>query len=165
MASHGSATSTDVIVSAANERLEMEMGVAVALRKAGGDSIAKEARMHGDRTMGEVVWTGPGKLACKHIAHAIAAADGAICIQRAVLRTLFEAERRGHRSITFPALGTGVGGVPHGLGARLTLEAIRTFAAFAPRHCRSVKIALPTAETLVQWNAGLLALDGDAVHH
>lgn len=155
---------TDVIVSAANEALEMELGVAGALRLAGGEEIAREARAHGQRTMGEVVWTGPGTLACKDIAHAIAAAGGAICIQRAVLRTLFEAERRGHRSITFPALGTGVGGVPHGLGARLTLEAIRTFAAFAPRHCRSIRIALPTAETLAQWHAGLVALDADAVH-
>ena len=85
-------------------------------------------------------------------------------IQRAVLRTLFEAERRGHRSITFPALGTGVGGVPHGLGARLTFEAIRTFASFSPRHCRSIRIAVSTPEVLAQWTTGLLALDADAVH-
>src|SRR5205814_6845045 len=99
------------------------------------------------------------------LAHAVAAAGGAICIQRVVLRTLFEAERRGHRSVTFPALGTGTGGVPHGLGARLMLEAIRTFAAFSPRHCRSIRIALPTPETLAQWTTGLLALDADSVHH
>jgi len=73
----------------------------------------------------------------QEVAHAAAALEGAICVQRAVLRTLFEAERRGHRSITFPALGTGTAGVPHGLGARLMLEAIRTFASFAPKYCRS----------------------------
>jgi O-acetyl-ADP-ribose deacetylase (regulator of RNase III) len=87
--------------------------------------------------------------------------DGAICIQRAVLRTLFEAERRGHRTITFPALGTGVGGVPHGLGARLLLEAIRTFAAFEPRHCRSVRIALPTPAAAATWQQALIALDAN----
>jgi O-acetyl-ADP-ribose deacetylase (regulator of RNase III) len=80
-----------------------------------------------------------------------------------VLRTLFEAERRGFRSITFPALGTGVGGVPHGLGARLMLEAIRTFASFAPRHTRVITIALLDDDSLAAWSTGLLALDVEAV--
>jgi eukaryotic-like serine/threonine-protein kinase len=154
---------TDVIVSAANETMEMDTGVSGALFRAGGPEILAELRTHGPQTMGKVTWTGPGRLRCKAIAHAVAAAGGAICIQRAVLRTLFEAERRGYRSVTFPALGTGVGGVPHGFGARLTLEAIRTFASFAPRNCRSIRIALPTPETLAQWTTGLLALDADAV--
>jgi serine/threonine-protein kinase len=154
---------TDVIVSASNEQLEMNTGCAGALRRAGGDELQVEAQKQGPVTMGHVVWTHGGKLGCKEVAHAVAALDGAICIQRAVLRTLFEAERRGHRSITFPALGTGVGGVPHGLGARLTLEALRTFAEFAPRHCRSVRIALPTPEAMTAWTTALVAMDADAV--
>jgi O-acetyl-ADP-ribose deacetylase (regulator of RNase III) len=147
---------TDVIVNAANERLDMRQGVGAALREV-------EAQRHGPITMGQVVWTGPYRLPCKAVAHAAAAADGAICTQRAVLRTLFEAERRGMQSITFPALGTGVGGVPHGLGARLVLEAIRTFAAFAPQHCQSITIALVDAETLAAWMTALVALDIEAV--
>lgn len=150
---------TDVIVSASNEQLEMKVGVAGALRKAGGDELQTDAQKQGPVTMGQVVWTNGGKLACKEVAHAVAALDGAICIQRAVLRTLFEAERRGHRSITFPALGTGVGGVPHGLGARLTLEALRTFAEFAPRTTRTVRIALPTPEAMTAWTTALVAMD------
>lgn len=82
---------------------------------------------------------------------------------RAVLRTLFEGERRGYRSVTFPALGTGTGGVPHGLGARLWLEAIRTFASFAPSHVRSITIALVDGEAYEAWNTALTALDADAV--
>jgi len=152
---------TDVIVSAANEVLTMETGVAGALRRAGGDAIQHEAEAQGPVTMGQVVWTRPGTLSCKEVAHAVAALDGAICIQRAVLRALFEAERRGHQSITFPALGTGVGGVPHGLGARLLLEAIRTFAAFVPKTCRSIRIALPSPEALAAWGQALIALDAD----
>ncbi len=150
---------TDVIVSAANEELVMRKGVATALRQAGGDQIEAEAMAQGPVPMGQVVWTRPGALGCKEVAHAVAAMDGAICIQRAVLRTLFEAERRGHRTITFPALGTGVGGVPHGLGAQLTLEAIRTFAAFSPRNTRSVRVALPTPEAAATWMQALIALD------
>jgi len=152
---------TDVIVSAANEELVMRKGVATALRQAGGDDIETAAIAQGPVPMGQVVWTHPGTLGCKEIAHAVAAMDGAICIQRAVLRTLFEAEHRGHRTITFPALGTGVGGVPHGLGAQLTLEAIRTFAAFQPKSLRSIRIALPTPEAAATWTQALIALDAD----
>ena len=153
---------TDVIVAAANERLAMERGVGKALRTRGGDELQAEAMAQGPVTMGQVVWTRSGRLACKQVAHAVAALDGAICIQRAVLRTLFEAERRGHRTITFPALGTGIGAVPYGLGARLMLEAIRTFAAFEPRHLRSVRIALAGAEAVTAWQSAMIALDADA---
>jgi O-acetyl-ADP-ribose deacetylase (regulator of RNase III) len=66
-------------------------------------------------------------------------------------------------SMLVRALGTGVGGVPHGLGARLVLEALRTFAELAPRHCRSIRIALPTAEAMTAWSTALVALDADAV--
>ena len=154
---------TDVIVCSANERLDMQSGVAAALCKIAGPELERDAMRQAPVTMGQVVWTKPHRLPCHAVAHAAAAADGAICIQRAVLRTLFEAERRGFTSITFPALGTGVGGVPHGLGARLMLEAIRTFAAFAPRHLRTVHITLLTAEVLASWMTGLIALDADAV--
>jgi O-acetyl-ADP-ribose deacetylase (regulator of RNase III) len=153
---------TDVIVNAANEKLDMKQGVAGALRAAAGDELEQEAHRSGPVTMGQVIWTQPYRLNCRAVAHATAAADGAICIQRAVLRTLFEAERRGLKSITFPALGTGIGGVPHGLGARLMLEAIRTFASFEPKHCRAITIALVDNETLQLWSNALLALDADA---
>lgn len=153
------AAESDVIVCAAKESLEMRSGVAGALRAAGGDELEREALAHAPINMGQVVWTGPGRLRCKAVAHAAAAVEGAVCVQRAVLRTLFEAERRGHRSITFPAIGTGKGDVPHGLGARLVLEAIRTFAAFEPRLCRSIRVALVTPEAMAAWTTGLVAFD------
>ncbi len=153
---------TDVIVSAANEELKMRKGVANALRQAGSDAMERDAMAQGPVPMGQVVWTRPYNLGCQEVAHAVAAMDGAICIQRAILRTLFESERRGYRTITFPALGTGVGGVPHGLGAQLTLEAFRTFAAFQPRHLRSIRVALPTPDAAATWGQALLAMDAEA---
>jgi O-acetyl-ADP-ribose deacetylase (regulator of RNase III) len=146
-------------VCAAKETLEMKSGVAGALRHVAGDELEEEAMRHAPISMGQVVWTGPGKLHCKQVAHAAAAVDGAVCVQRALLRALFEAERRGYHSITFPALGTGKGDVPHGLGARLVLEAIRTFAMFEPKHCRTVRIALVSPDALAAWRTGLVAFD------
>lgn len=63
-----------------------------------------------------------------YIAHAIAALNGAICLQRAILHTLFGADQRNVRTIVFPALGTGIGEVPMDLGAKLMLEAVRVVA-------------------------------------
>lgn len=150
---------TDAVVSAAKIDLSMRKGCSNALREAGGDELERDAMAQGPITLGQVVWTDAHRLRTKEVAHAAAALDGAICVQRAVLRTLFEAERRGHRSITFPALGTGTGGVPHGLGARLMLEAIATFAAFEPRNCRSIRIALASPNVVQAWCSALLALD------
>ncbi len=158
-------TRADVIVSPANEQLDMRKGVAMALRMVAGDELERDAKREGPLTMGQVAWTAAHGLPCQAVAHAAAALDGAICIQRAVLRTLFEAERRGYRSIVFPALGTGVGEVPHGLGARLMLEAIRTFAAFAPRNVRSIRIALLLDEALAAWTTALTQFDADTVKH
>jgi serine/threonine-protein kinase len=152
---------TDAIVSAAKIDMSMRKGCSNALRLAAGDELENDAMAQGPITLGQVVWTDGHRLRAKEVAHAAAALDGAICVQRAVLRTLFEAERRGHRSITFPALGTGTGGVPHGLGARLMLETIRTFAAFAPRTCRTIHIALASPDVLGAWCSALVALDAD----
>jgi serine/threonine-protein kinase len=154
---------TDVIVAAAKPELMMRKGCSNALRLAAGDELEQDAMKMAPITMGQVIWTPAYRLRCKEVAHAAAALEGAICVQRAVLRTLFEAERRGHQSITFPALGTGTAGVPHGLGARLMLEAIRTFASFAPRHCRSIRIALAAPEVVAAWCAALVALDASPV--
>src|SRR5690606_22986253 len=98
----------DVIVNAANWRLKMEVGVAGALKAAGGSSIEIEAMKEAPQPMGAVVWTHAGELKARWVAHCVAALDGAICLQRCVLRTLIEAESRQADTVAIPALGTGV---------------------------------------------------------
>jgi O-acetyl-ADP-ribose deacetylase (regulator of RNase III) len=53
--------------------------------------------------------------------------------------------------VAFPALGTGVGEVPMEQGARLILEAVRTFAALEPRSVRDVHIVLRNEEARGRW--------------
>src|SRR5262249_42193342 len=117
----------DVLVSAANKELTMRLGVANVLRQTAGDSVEREAVALAPAAMGDVIWTSAGKLSAQHIAHAVAAIEGAVCLQRATLRVLLGAELRRATSVLFPALGTGVGEVPMDLAAKLMLEAIRTF--------------------------------------
>lgn len=149
--------SGDVIVNAANKRLTMGEGVANALRLAGGPALEQEVLSqmlaHTPVPMGKVVWTGAGQLRAQWIAHAVAAIEGAICLQRATLRVLLEAEVRRARSVLFPALGTGVGEVPMDLAAKLMLEAIRTFAALEPRDVQTVRVVLYDEHGLARWRA------------
>ncbi len=150
----------DVIVNAANTQFKMDRGVALSLERAGGESIAVEARAQ--RTlpvaMGDVVWTGAGRLHAGHVAHAVAALDGAICLQRCVLRVLLEAEARRATTVAFPALGTGVGEVPMAQGAKLMLEAFRTFAWLQPAHVRTLRVVLFKEADRACWRDVLLTM-------
>ena len=145
------ASTADVLVNAANRLLQMQVGVAAALKEAGGECIEVEARASAPVTMGEVVWTDAGALHARWVAHAVAALAGAVCIQRCVLRLLLEAEARKARSVAMPALGTGVGEVPMSHCAVLTLEAIRTFASLGPRSVRDIQVVLVDDQSVATW--------------
>jgi O-acetyl-ADP-ribose deacetylase (regulator of RNase III) len=145
------AQEVDVIVSAANKELTMKLGVANVLREAAGDAVEREAATHAPAAMGDVIWTRAGKLRARWIAHAVAAIEGAVCLQRATLRVLLGAEVRRAHSVAFPALGTGVGEVPMDLAAKLMLESIRTFAALQPRHVSTVRIVLFKEPDCARW--------------
>jgi len=131
-----------VVVCAANDALRMRAGVAEVLRGAAGDAVEDEATKHAPAALGDVVFTSAGKLKALWMAHAVAAVEGAFCLQRCVLRLCLEAEARGAERIVMPALGTGIGRVPHELAAKLLFEALRTFASLRPRVVRSVDLAL-----------------------
>jgi O-acetyl-ADP-ribose deacetylase (regulator of RNase III) len=141
----------DVIVNAANRQLTMNLGVAKALRRAGGQALEDEAIACAPAQMGDCIWTSAGRLQARWVAHAVAAIGGAVCLQRATLRVLLGAEVRRAQSVLFPALGTGVGDVPMDLAAKLILEAIRTFGALQPKHVRNVRIVLYTEGDLSRW--------------
>lgn len=141
----------DVIVNAANRQLTMKLGVAAVLRRAAGQALEDEAVAQAPVNMGDVVWTGAGNLRARWVAHAVAAIEGAVCLQRATLRVLLEAEGRKAESVLFPALGTGVGDVPMDLAAKLMLEVVRTFAALQPNYIRTVRIILYDEKAIERW--------------
>ncbi len=148
----------DVIVNAANSAMVMDAGVAAVLRRVGGDALEIAAMEQGPVPMGGVVWTAAGDLKAHWVAHAVAAIDNAICLQRCTLRVLLEAEARRCESVAFPALGTGIGGVPMALGAKLLLEAVRTFSTLAPEHVRDVRVVLFDPHAMETWSDVLASL-------
>lgn len=102
---------TDGIVSSANSGFVMEVGVAAALRKAGGDDIAREAQAGGAQPLGSCVSTSAGKLKARRVLHAVSAWHEVSCVARAAQRSYLLAEAEDLRSLSVPAVGTGAAGV------------------------------------------------------
>jgi O-acetyl-ADP-ribose deacetylase len=105
---------TEAIVNAANNQLWMGAGVAGAIKRRGGPAIEQEAISKGPIEIGSAVTTTAGTLKAKRVVHAAVMGQDlhtdAAFIKKATRSSLAAAEREGLTSISFPALGTGVGG-------------------------------------------------------
>ena len=104
-----------VVVNPANNYLWMKAGVAGALKRAGGQEIETEAMGKGPIPVGDVVLTRAGTLPCTHVAHAAVMGQdlktsGSI-IQKTVKKVLEIAGEKKLKSIAFPAVGVGIGGL------------------------------------------------------
>jgi O-acetyl-ADP-ribose deacetylase len=126
----------DAIVNAASSSLWMATGVGGALKRAGGDEIEFAAVRQGPVPIGGAVVTGAGRLAARHVIHAVsidhARRTSAEAIEAAVRSAMSRARELDVRSIAFPALGTGVGGFPLQHAARTTVDTIRDELASSP---------------------------------
>jgi O-acetyl-ADP-ribose deacetylase len=115
----------DAIVNAANSQLWMGAGVAGAIKRKGGTVIEEDAVRQGPIEVGEAVLTVAGNLPATHVIHA--ATMGADLrtdpenISKATKSALILADKHRLTSIAFPALGSGVGGVPPARSAEAML--------------------------------------------
>ncbi len=105
---------TESLVNAANNHLWMGAGVAGALKRKGGIRIEQEAMAQGPIEVGQAVLTPAGSLKARYVIHAAVMGQDlhtdAEKIRLSTHNTLHLAEERGIHSISFPAIGTGVGG-------------------------------------------------------
>ena len=106
----------DAIVNPANTRLLMGGGVAGVIKRKGGDEIEREAISKAPCPIGKAVVTGAGKLKCRYVIHAPTVEEPASPSdpEKTYLATkaaLEEARRLNIRSIAFPLMGAGVGGL------------------------------------------------------
>jgi O-acetyl-ADP-ribose deacetylase (regulator of RNase III) len=118
----------DAIVNAANSDLKMGTGVAGAIKRKGGTVIEEDAIRQGPVEVGEAVLTVAGNLNATHVIHAVTMGPDLKTdpdkIGAATTATLALAEKHKVESIAFPALGTGVGGIPPGRAAEAMLPAL-----------------------------------------
>lgn len=107
---------TDAIVNAANARLQLGGGVAGAIRRKGGPEIQKECNKIGGTYVGGAVITTGGNLKAKHVIHAVGPrmgeGDEDNKLRNATLNSLKVADQNHLKSISFPAISTGIFGYP-----------------------------------------------------
>jgi len=121
---------TDAIVNAANSSLLGGGGVDGAIHRAGGPAILAECRLLGGCETGEAKATTGGNLAAKHVIHTVGpvwhgGTRGEAELLAACHRNaLAVADGLGCRSVSFPAISTGVYGYPLELAAPIAVGTV-----------------------------------------
>jgi O-acetyl-ADP-ribose deacetylase (regulator of RNase III) len=124
----------DAIVNAANSGLHGGGGVDGAIHRAGGPGIMRELDQirasEGGCPTGSAVVTSAGALPAQHVFHAVGpiysgGSHGEPEMLASCYRTCLElADQHGVRSISFPAISTGVYGYPAEQAARIALKTV-----------------------------------------
>ncbi len=120
--------STDAIVNAANTRLAGGAGVDGAIHRAGGPSIMEECRKIGGCPTGQAVITNGGNLRAKYVIHTVGPVyqggnkGEAALLKSAHMESLKLASAKKLKSISFPAISTGVYGYPVHEAAQIALK-------------------------------------------
>ncbi len=131
----------DAIVNAANSTLMGGGGVDGAIHRAGGAEILKECKEI-RRTQypqglptGEAVITSAGKMAARYVIHTVGPVFGGGGKEKAdqlaacYRNSLALAGKKGLKTVTFPAISTGVYGYPLDQAAQVCSKAIQEFLA------------------------------------
>ncbi|MCB9298973.1 MAG: macro domain-containing protein [Lewinellaceae bacterium] len=123
----------DAIVSSDDNYLSMGGGVSQAIRYKAGASIREEIKKHLPMKIGEVAVTSAGNLGARYIFHGITIdfdnweyANEEV-VRSIVNKSLELAETLGLKTISFPALGTGVAKFPFQLAAKTMTNAITDY--------------------------------------
>jgi O-acetyl-ADP-ribose deacetylase len=125
----------DAIVNAANSYLKHGGGVAAAIVRKGGRIIEEESDKIIAKTgivpVGSAVSTTAGKLPCKAVIHTVGPRMGEgnedYKLRKAVRSSLLLASERGFRSISMPAISSGIFGFPKDRCAKILVEESKTF--------------------------------------
>ena len=117
----------DAIVNAANSHLQHDGGVAGAIVRKGGSIIQEESDRVGFVLVGNAAITGAGKLPAKYVIHAVGPrmgeGDEDNKLRSAVLSSLSLASEKGVKSISLPAISSGIFGFPKDRCAEILVTA------------------------------------------
>ena len=165
---HGDITEekVDAIVNAANEQLVHGGGLAAAIVRRGGQSIADESnawvREHGPISHARPALTKSGSLPCRHVIHAVGPrwgeGDEDAKLHTAVTAALSLADERALKNLALPAISTGIFGFPKERGAEVILDAITEFCMDHPNAAlKDIHITLIDAPSVRVFTAAFLS--------
>ena len=122
----------DAVVNPANSLGYMGGGVAGVIKRVGGLEIEKEAVSKAPISVGSAVATTAGLLPCRFVIHAPTMEKPAMRtsvekVRRATRAAFVVAKKLGLKSIAFPGMGTGVGGVDTRDAARVMVDVAREY--------------------------------------
>ena len=125
----------DSIVNAANEHLQHGGGVAWAISKRGGEVVQKESdewiSKHGPVSHAAPAWTSGGALPAKYIIHAVGPVwgdgDEDKKLSDAISGSLRVADELNCKSISMPAISTGIFGFPKDRAAGIIFSSIEKY--------------------------------------
>lgn len=121
----------DAIVNAANSHLKHGGGVAGAIVRKGGQVIQEESDRIGFTPVGTAVITGAGKLPSKFVIHAVGPkmgeGDEDNKLKSAVLSSLKLASEKSLKSISIPAISSGIFGFPKDRCAEILVQECARF--------------------------------------
>lgn len=121
----------DAIVNAANSHLKHGGGVAGAIVRKGGQIIQEESDRIGFVPVGSAAMTGAGSLPCKAVIHAVGPrmgeGDEDNKLASAVRSSLKLASKKGFKSISLPAISSGIFGFPKDRCAHILIREAKRF--------------------------------------
>jgi len=121
----------DVIVNAANSYLKHGAGVAGAIVRKGGSIIQQESDKIGYVQVGSAVITTSGRLPCNAVIHTVGPRMGQgnedNKLRKSVQSCLRLATEKGFKSISMPAVSSGIFGFPKDRCAKILLEESKSF--------------------------------------
>lgn len=122
---------TDAIVNAANNYLKHGGGVAGAIVRKGGYIIQEESDKIGFVPTGSAAITSAGSLKAKYVIHAVGPkcgeGDEDNKLKNAVLSSLRIVDEYSLKSISFPAISSGIYGCPKDMVARILVNTVSEY--------------------------------------
>jgi O-acetyl-ADP-ribose deacetylase len=148
----------DVIVNPANSYSKHAGGVAAAIVRKGGQVIQEESDKIGYVPVGTAVITTAGRLPCKAVIHTVGPRMGEGSedkkLRKAIKSVLALAQETGFKSISIPAISTGIFGYPKDKCAKILLEESMNYFAknkdtsSSPNTIDTIEFSLIDSETL-----------------